>query len=99
MRCSSHKIIIEKGRPIYLRRNQRVCSMYNLNDIEDEFIFILRCPAHNDLVLNHLHSNNYKSLSLVACLKYENLVIILSIVVEGEVYICEFFFFLNPPLY
>ena len=49
MRCSSHKLMIEKGRYLNLERNQRVCSMCNLNDIEYEFHFILRCPACKDL--------------------------------------------------
>ena len=54
MRCSSHKLIIEKGRYVNLERNQRVCSICNLNDIEDEFHFILRCPAYNDLKKKYL---------------------------------------------
>ena len=67
MRCSSHKLMIEKG-----RKDQRVCSMCNSNDTEDEFLFILRCPAYNDLrkkylkqryVIDHLFSNY--SLTLV----------------------------------
>ena len=54
MRCSSHKLMIEKGRYLNLERNQRVCSMCNLNDIEDEFHFILRCPAYYDLRKKYL---------------------------------------------
>ena len=50
--------------------------MCNLNDIEDRFHFILLCPAYNDLrkkylkdiVLDHLYSNYYNFLTLVACL-------------------------------
>ena len=77
MRCSSHKLMIEKGRYINLERNQRVCSVCNLNDIEDEFYFILRCPTYNnvrkntsnkDIVLDNLHSNYYNSLTLAAYL-------------------------------
>ena len=41
--------MIEKGRYIDLARNHRICSLCNLNDIEDEFHFILRCPVYNDL--------------------------------------------------
>ena len=43
MRCSSHKFTIEKGTMYKFERNQR--SKCNFNDIEDEFYFILRCPA------------------------------------------------------
>ena len=46
-RCSSHKLMIEiqKGRYLNLERNQRVFSKCNLNDIEDEFHYILRCQT------------------------------------------------------
>ena len=68
--------MIEKGRYLNLERNQRVCSMCNLNDIEDEFHFILRCPAYNDLrekkpnkdIVIDLFSNYFNSLTLVAYL-------------------------------
>ena len=48
--------MIEKGRYLDLEINQRVCSMCNLNDIEDEFHFILRCPADNDLRKKYLNN-------------------------------------------
>ena len=53
----------------------RLCSMCNLNDIEDEFHLTLRCPAYNDLrrknTLNkdiaqdHLFSNYYNYYKLL----------------------------------
>ena len=45
--------MIEKSRYINLERNKRVCSMCSFNDIEDEFHFILRCPAYNDVKKNY----------------------------------------------
>ena len=51
--------------------------MCNLNDVEDEFHFILRCPAYNDLrkntsnkdiVIDHLYSNYFNYSTLVAYL-------------------------------
>ena len=45
--------MIEKGRYLHLERNERVCSMCNSNDIEDEFHFILRCPSYNELRKNY----------------------------------------------
>ena len=49
IRCSSHKLSIEQGRYMSVERNQRLCLMCNLSDIEDEFHFILKCPLYKDL--------------------------------------------------
>ena len=46
--------MIEKRRYFNLERNKRVCSMCNLNNIEDEFHVILRCPAYIDLRRKYL---------------------------------------------
>ena len=51
--------MIEKDRYLNLERNQRVCSMCNSNDIEDEFHFILQCPAYNDLRKKFLKQRYY----------------------------------------
>ena len=72
MRCSSHKLMIEKGRYLNLERNQRVCSMCNLNDIEDEFHFILRCPAYNDLRKKYLKQRYCNSPSVFKLLQLFN---------------------------
>ena len=44
--------MIGKGRYINLERNKRLCPMCNFNYIEDEYHFILRWPAYNDLRKN-----------------------------------------------
>ena len=49
LRCSAHKLSIEQGRYMSVERNQRLCLMCNLSDIEDEFHFILKCPIYKDL--------------------------------------------------
>ena len=43
MRISAHNLNIEIGRFYNLDRHERVCSMSNLNVIEDEYHCILQC--------------------------------------------------------
>ena len=47
-RLSSHNLNIEQGRYRNIHRDQRICESCNLNDIEDEFHFILKCTLYND---------------------------------------------------
>ena len=54
IRCSAHKLSIEQGRYMSVERNQRLCLMCNLSDIEDEFHFILKCPLYKDLRKKYL---------------------------------------------
>ena len=49
IRMSSHNLKIEKGRYHNIERQSRLCVLCNLNDIEDEFHFILKCPLYYDL--------------------------------------------------
>ena len=46
IRLSSHKLCIETGRHQNIVRNQRKCLLCNLNDLEDEYHFILICPFY-----------------------------------------------------
>jgi hypothetical protein len=48
-RTSSHSLHIESGRHNNVPRNMRICKHCSLNDIEDEFHFILKCPLYNDI--------------------------------------------------
>ena len=47
LRLSSHKLIIEKGRHLRLKLEERICPKCNLNKIEDEFHRIMVCPAYS----------------------------------------------------
>ena len=49
IRLSSHKLAIETGRHQNIVRDQRKCLCCDLNDIEDEYHFILICPLYNDI--------------------------------------------------
>ena len=48
-RTSSHDLFIEKGRHLNIERNQRTCNMCTGNMIENEFHFLLSCPAYSEL--------------------------------------------------
>ena len=49
LRLSSHSLNIESGRHHGVPRGERKCLYCNLNDIEDEFHFIFKCPLYNEL--------------------------------------------------
>ena len=46
IRLSSHNLLIETGRHYSISRNERKCALCNLNDLEDEYHFILKCPFY-----------------------------------------------------
>ena len=51
-RCSSHVLMIEKGRHLGLDRNMRLCNLCQDVDcahVEDEFHFFLECPEYEHL--------------------------------------------------
>ena len=48
-RCSAHKLLVERGRYQNVERNRRKCKNCNMNMVEDEYHFLLACPAYMDL--------------------------------------------------
>ena len=54
-RVSAHTLLIEKGR--YIERDKRLCQMCDMNDVEDEYHFILKCPFYTHL--RHLYIKKY----------------------------------------
>ena len=51
-RCSSHPLMIEKGRHQHIDRNIRFCPLClkrNVYVVEDEFHFVCVCPSYNDI--------------------------------------------------
>ena len=63
-RLSSHTLKIEQGRYTNDRRENRKCTLCNLNDIEDEFHFVLKCPFYSLLRKNYVKSYYYKKPSV-----------------------------------
>ena len=49
LRCSAHKLAIEEGRLRNIERSLRLCQFCNSGVIEDEFHFLLACPAYSEL--------------------------------------------------
>ena len=59
-RVSAHKLSIETGRYDAVIRNNRKCAKCNLDDIEDEFHFILKCPFYDDIRKQNVKPYFYK---------------------------------------
>ena len=49
IRTSNHKLPIEKGRYRNVAREERTCTLCNLDKIGDEFHFLLECPLLSDI--------------------------------------------------
>ena len=58
IRLSTYNLFIETGRHMNIARNQRKCSKCRLNEIQDEYRFILVCPSFIDLI-NKFISNYF----------------------------------------
>ena len=43
-RCSSHCLRIETDRKNNIDRNERICPLCSLGEVEDEYHFLLKCP-------------------------------------------------------
>ena len=79
LRLSAHSLNIEKGRYNNTNRRDRICTLCNSSDIEDEFHFILKCPIYNDLRVNYIKNYYYRRPSvfkLVQLLSVNNVKII-----------------------
>lgn len=63
-RLSSHSLKIEQGRYTNDRRENRKCNVCDLNDIEDEFHFVLKCPYYFELRKKYIKTYYYKNPSV-----------------------------------
>lgn len=69
IRLSSHSLNIETGRHRNIDRSQRKCTLCNLNDLEDEYHFILICPVYSELRKAYLQKYFYVKPSMFKFLK------------------------------
>ena len=53
-RCSSHYLQVETDRKCGIERCLRFCQLCDLNQIEDEFHFLLFCPYFNELRMKYI---------------------------------------------
>ena len=63
-RLSAHNLNIERGRYQNINRPDRKCDKCSLNDLEDEFHFILKCPYYDDLRKTYIKPYYYKKPSV-----------------------------------
>ena len=49
LRTSSHNLRIEVGRYLGQRRDQRICTICQNGDYEDEFHFIMKCSEYKEI--------------------------------------------------
>ena len=56
-RCSFPKLLIEQGRHMNIETMQRSCPNCNRNVIEDEYHFLLACPAYRHLRIIIIHGH------------------------------------------
>ena len=57
LRLSAHNLFTKIGRHTNIIRNERICSFCTLNEVEDEYPFLLICPVYNEL--KHLYLKKY----------------------------------------
>ena len=53
-RCSAHKLMAEEARYRGIERNMRICPLCSMNVVEDEYHFLLICPAYRELRKKYL---------------------------------------------
>ena len=60
VRFSSHDFNKEQGRYKNITRNERKCLVCNLDEIEDEYLFILVCQLYHELRKTYIKKYFYK---------------------------------------
>ena len=59
IRCSDHNLQIERGRHLGTERDKRICYNCQLNEVEDEEHFLLKCTTYQGLRKKyHMTANN-----------------------------------------
>ena len=65
IRICTHKLNLEFGRHRNVERSERKCKLCNLNEIEDEYHFILQCPLYNDIRMKFIKTYYHKRPSVL----------------------------------
>ena len=63
-RICAHNLNTETGRFYDIPRNERFCTMCNLNVCEDEYHFILECTKYSDLRRKYIKSYYWRNPSV-----------------------------------
>ena len=92
--CSTHKFAIEQRRHLNEPRENRLCQIYNYNELEDEYHFVLVCPILSDVRRNVLPlwcNNNPNERKLINLFQTDNFNILknLALYIKKAKYIRE----------
>ena len=68
-RISGYNLNIEKGRYENIDRNDRKCTLCNMNEIEDEYHFILQCPIYDTFRKQYIKKYYYRNSSVYKLLQ------------------------------
>ena len=60
-RLSAHSLSIETGRYHHIDRNNRICSLCNMNILENEYHFVLVCPLYSTIRDKYIKPYYYKT--------------------------------------
>ena len=55
-RCSVHKLKVETGRHDDIAYENRLCTLCDYNQVEDEFHFVMICPVYENLRITYIPS-------------------------------------------
>ena len=69
-RVSPHTLLIEKGRYHNTERGKRICQMCDVDDVEHEYQFILKCPfiqIYDIYILRNITGPNPLFLNSYSC--------------------------------
>ena len=56
LRCSVHKLKVETGRHDDIAYENRLCTLCDYNQVEDEFHFVMICPVYENLRITYIPS-------------------------------------------
>ena len=81
LRLSSHQLLIETGRYSQNRteRAQRLCTLCDRSDVEDEYHFVIICPLYSHLRVSYIRPYYYKKHSVykfIQLMQSDNLIIL-----------------------
>ena len=91
LRCSVHSLNVEVGRHNDIEYNLRTCSICNSMDVEDEFHFVMKCPAYSNLRDIYLPNDNVDQCSVDDFYSLLKLKALISFAVTAKL-ICAFVF-------
>ena len=72
LRLSAHKLAIESGRYSRTMRSDRLCTVCDLHDIEDEFHFVLVCPKYKDIRATFIPSIYFRQPNMYKFVQFIN---------------------------